>query len=178
TGTGGYAPLVAPGYDTGPRYSDHINPRTAGERPDLKAAARAGAIAAYRAGAQAAAARVTEQRKGGSEPAPEPRPQGSKLPQGYSYPYGGPDGAGRTNAPWHGAAPRRPAALAPAEPEEPGQEPEQEPEQEPGQEPHPVREPAQELEARPGPEPVRPALPAPLALPEGYRQAEAPDPTA
>ncbi|MFJ3172749.1 protein kinase [Streptomyces roseus] len=174
TGAGGYAPLVAPGYDTGPRYSDHINPRAAGERPDLKAAARAGAIAAYRAGAQAAAARVTEQRKGGSEPAPEPRPQGSKLPQGYSYPYGGPDGAGRTNAPWHGATPRRPAALAPAEPAEP----EQEPEQEPGQEPHPVREPAQELEARPEPEPVRPALPAPLALPEGYHQAEAPDPTA
>ncbi|MFE2875748.1 serine/threonine protein kinase [Streptomyces roseus] len=165
-GAGGYAPLVAPGYDTGPRYSDHITPRTAGERPDLKAAARAGAIAAYRAGAQAAAARVTEQRKGGSESAPEPRPQGSKLPQGYSYPYGGPDGDGRTNAPWHGATPRRPAALAPAEQAEPEQEPQS------------VREPARELEARPDPAPVRPALPAQLALPEGYRQAEAPGPTA
>ncbi|MFE2148000.1 protein kinase, partial [Streptomyces sp. NPDC059456] len=114
-GAGGYAPLVAPGYDTGPRYSDHITPEAAGERPELKAAARAGAIAAYRAGAQAAAARVTEQRKGGSEPepepesAPEPRPQGSNLPQGYAYPYGGPESG--ANAPWHGAAPRRLPAL-------------------------------------------------------------------
>ncbi|ROQ96330.1 serine/threonine protein kinase [Streptomyces sp. 2132.2] len=167
-GSGGYAPLVAPGYDTGPRYSDHITPRPAGERADLKAAARAGAIAAYRAGAQAAAARVTEQRKGGSEPAPEPRPQGSKLPQGYSYPYGGPDGA--ANAAWHGATPRRQAALPPAESAESAGP------AGPVQEPQPVPEP----EPRPGPAsaPGRAALPAPLALPEGYRQAEAPDPTA
>ncbi|WP_406184338.1 serine/threonine protein kinase [Streptomyces sp. NBC_01006] len=172
-GAAGYAPLVAPGYDTGPRYSDHITPGATGERPDLKAAARAGAIAAYRAGAQAAAARVTEQRKGGSEPAPEPRPQGSNLPQGYSYPYGGPETG--TSAPWHGATPRRQAALPPAEPSE--QEPEQEPEPsepEPQQGPGPEQEP----DSRPDPAPVRPALPAQLALPEGYRQAEAPDPTA
>ncbi|MEV0411963.1 hypothetical protein AB0I68_14470 [Streptomyces sp. NPDC050448] len=155
-GAGGYAPLVAPGYDTGPRYSDHITPGAA-ERPDLKAAARAGAIAAYRAGAQAAAARVTEQRKGGSEPAPEPRPQGSNLPQGYSYPYGGPETG--TSSPWHGATPRRQAALPPAEESEPEPEPEPEP------------------ESRPDPAPVRPALPAQLALPQGYRQAEDPDPT-
>ncbi|MFI5759906.1 hypothetical protein ACIA8F_03075 [Streptomyces sp. NPDC051563] len=191
-----YAPLVAPGYDTGPRYRDHISPGTlngpdaaepgnsgvpgapsalggpevhgtsggpgthapsgtagaagaagapgagtpgsAAERPDLKAAARAGAIAAYRAGAQAAA-RITEQRKAGSEPAPEPeaepRPQGSKVPQGYSYPYGGPE----TGASWHGATPRR-QALPPA-----GAEP-----------------------------PARAALPAQLALPQGYQQADAP----
>lgn len=237
-----YAPLVAPGYDTGPRYRDHISPGTAsgpggagvpggsggsgvsnspgalggpgaavaasnsvapsgpgapgvagdsgapsglgtpggtsasgassasgtpssgasggagvsgvsrtpsasgaaGERPDLKAAARAGAIAAYRAGAQAAA-RVTEQRKAGSESAPEQeresgpaaesRPEGSKLPQGYSYPYGGPD----SGATWHGATPRR-QALPPA-----GAEP-----------------------------PARAALPAQLALPQGYQQADTP----
>ncbi|WP_030154781.1 protein kinase [Streptomyces sp. NRRL S-244] len=173
-GAGGYAPLVAPGYDTGPRYSDHITPGATGERPDLKAAARAGAIAAYRAGAQAAAARVTEQRKGGSEPAPEPRPQGSNLPQGYSYPYGGPETG--TSAPWHGATPRRQAALPPAGPSGQGQGQGQGPsEPEPSeQEPGPVREP----ESRPDPAPVRPALPAQLALPEGYRQAEAPDPTA
>ncbi|MFF3212308.1 hypothetical protein ACFYYB_16770 [Streptomyces sp. NPDC002886] len=196
-----YAPLVAPGYDTGPRYRDHISPGTgsgpdgagrsgtpggpdaagpygvpggpgaadtpgapgalapagspgtpgtpgtsstpggAGERPDLKAAARAGAIAAYRAGAQAAA-RITEQRKAGAEPAPEPapeaepRPEGSKLPQGYSYPYGGPD----SGATWHGATPRR-QALPPAE-------------------------------AEPS---ARAALPAQLALPQGYHQADTPD---
>ncbi|MFK0221437.1 protein kinase [Streptomyces vinaceus] len=173
-GSGGYAPLVAPGYDTGPRYSDHITPRPTGERPELKAAARAGAIAAYRAGAQAAAARVTEQRKGGSEPAPEPRPQGSKLPQGYSYPYGGPDGA--ANPAWHGATPRGQAALPPAGPAgqaEPVQEPQ--PVREPEREPQPVGEP--EPQPRPGPAPVRTALPAQLALPEGYRQAETPDPT-
>ncbi|MER5764403.1 hypothetical protein [Streptomyces sp. NPDC002082] len=190
--TAQYAPLVAPGYDTGPRYRDHISPGTAngpdasgtpgapalpgtpgtpgvvgapgaagapaasrtpgapaapgaagtpggaGERPDLKAAARAGAIAAYRAGAQAAA-RITEQRRAGSEPAPEPeaepRPEGSKLPQGYSYPYGGPD----SGATWHGATPRR-QALPPAEAEPPS----------------------------------RTALPAQLALPQGYQQADTP----
>ncbi|MCX5405137.1 hypothetical protein OHA37_14730 [Streptomyces sp. NBC_00335] len=89
-------------------------PGTPGDRPDLKAAARAGAVAAYRAGAQAAA-RITEQRKAaGAEPEAEPRPEGSKLPQGYSYPYGGPD----TGATWHGATPRR-QALPPAEPEPP-----------------------------------------------------------
>lgn len=155
-----YAPLVAPGYDTGPRYRDQISPGapgtpstprtpgipsasgTPGDRPDLTAAARAGAIAAYRAGAQAAA-RITEQRKAGSEPVPEqepgsavePRPAGSKLPQGYSYPYGGP-GSGAT---WHGATPRR-QAPPPAEPEPP----------------------------------ARAALPAQLALPQGYHQAETP----
>ncbi|MET9851715.1 hypothetical protein ABZY57_01990 [Streptomyces sp. NPDC006450] len=176
-----YAPLVAPGYDTGPRYRDHITPgsasgpddsgtsRTPGaastpgapgtsaasvtpgttgvpgspggaaDRPDLKAAARAGAVAAYRAGARAAA-RITEQRRAGVEPAPgqeaEPRPEGSKLPQGYSYPYGGPD----SGANWHGATPRR-QALPPAEAEPP----------------------------------ARAALPAQLALPHGYQQADASD---
>lgn len=166
-----YAPLVAPGYDTGPRYRDHISPgsasgpdasgasrtpgatstpgapaatgapgtpASAGDRPDLKAAARAGAVAAYRAGAQAAA-RITEQRRAGAVPAPEqeaePRPEGSKLPQGYSYPYGGPD----SGATWHGATPRR-QALPP-------------------------------VEAEP---PARAALPAQLALPQGYQQADAP----
>lgn len=179
-----YAPLVAPGYDTGPRYRDHISPSTTGtpgtagtpgttgmsgtpsvpgtsgalgisgapgapgapgtsgtpgERTDLKAAARAGAVAAYRAGAQAAA-RITEQRRAAgaettAEQEAEPRPEGSKLPQGYSYPYGGPD----SGAAWHGATPRR-QALPPAEAEPP----------------------------------ARAALPAQLALPQGYQQADTP----
>ncbi|MEU3777302.1 hypothetical protein AB0F11_29680 [Streptomyces sp. NPDC032472] len=90
-GEGGYAPLVAPGYDTGPRYTDRITPGARDtDRPEPKAAARAGAIAAYRAGAQAATARVTEQRKAVPAPPAGPRPQGSNLPQGYEYPYGGP----------------------------------------------------------------------------------------
>ncbi|WP_327361882.1 serine/threonine protein kinase [Streptomyces sp. NBC_01296] len=169
-GAGGYAPLVAPGYDTGPRYSDHITPGATEERPDLKAAARAGAIAAYRAGAQAAAARVTEQRRGGSEPAPEPRPQGSNLPQGYSYPYGGPETG--TGAPWHGATPRRQAALPPVEQPEPEPGPESAPEPEPQPEPESPPEP----EPQPDPAPPRPALPAQLALPQGYHQADPPPP--
>ncbi|MFJ7206374.1 protein kinase [Streptomyces sp. NPDC098789] len=121
-----YAPLVAPGYDTaplsgtlpGPRgvptYTDHIPPDATAGRPDLKAAARAGSVAAYRAGAQAAA-RLTEERRGGAAPE-ESRPEGSNLPQGYSYPYGGP------GATWHGATPRRtttPAALPPAPDQQP-----------------------------------------------------------
>ncbi|MER5733176.1 protein kinase [Streptomyces sp. NPDC002138] len=129
-----YAPLVAPGYDTeplagplpgprvGPTYTDHITPEATADRPDLKAAARAGAIAAYRAGAQAAA-RVTEERRGGAAPAEENRPAGSNLPQGYSYPYGGPG-----TAAWHGATPRRtptplPKALPPAQDEPPSPPP-------------------------------------------------------
>ncbi|MET9882156.1 serine/threonine protein kinase [Streptomyces sp. NPDC006430] len=273
-GSGGYAPLVAPGYDTGPRYTDHITPATAtaaatgtaAERPDPKAAARAGAIAAYRAGAQAAAARVTEQRKGGAAPAPEPRPQGSNLPQGYSFPYGGPDAGTGTATPWHGTAPRRQAALPAGTPTGPGpgSEPIAGPDSgprpgsgsesqsgaEPGSRPEPGAGDAgahagaggaadagfrsgggsgagaesapgarfdsesgagygfpAESGSRPAPGtrtegagaraesgvaefgfraepvvrseagPVRPALPAPLALPQGYRQAEAPDPT-
>ncbi|MFJ6794859.1 serine/threonine protein kinase [Streptomyces sp. NPDC091268] len=131
-----YAPLVAPGYDTGPRYDDHITPDRGEGRPELRAAARAGAIAAYRAGAQAAARAAEQQRKAGPEPlagpAPESeaRPEGSNLPRGYSYPYGGPEpGASRP-----GATPR------PDQPPDAG--------------------------------PQRPALPAPLALPHGYRQAD------
>ncbi|MET9957494.1 serine/threonine protein kinase [Streptomyces sp. NPDC006326] len=154
-----YAPLVAPGYDTGPRYSDHITPGRSEDRsedrpedrPELRAAARAGAIAAYRAGAQAAAARVTGQRNGGTEPAPERRPEGSTLPQGYSYPYGDPEPDSGNGAPWHGATPRRQALARTAEEAEP-------------------RSPEAPT---PGAEPARSALPAPLALPQGYRQAEA-----
>ncbi|MFI5636012.1 serine/threonine protein kinase [Streptomyces goshikiensis] len=144
-GGGSYAPLVAPGYDTGPRYSDHITPGRPAE-PDPKAAARAGAIAAYRAGAQAAAARKAQ-----------PRPEGSNLPEGYSYPYGGPDtNAAQAALPWPGVTPRD-QPLPAAEPE-----------------PEPVPELEQGLEPEPEPEaPGRPALPAQLALPQGYRQAEA-----
>ncbi|MFD4922174.1 serine/threonine protein kinase [Streptomyces goshikiensis] len=141
---GGYAPLVAPGYDTGPRYSDHITPGRAAEEPDAKAAARAGAIAAYRAGAQAAAARKAQA-----------RPEGSNLPEGYSYPYGGPDtNAAQAALPWPGITPRD-QPLPEPEPESAAESP---------------------LEPEPEPEPealARPALPAQLALPQGYRQAEA-----
>ncbi|MGW5846868.1 hypothetical protein ACWFQ8_02685 [Streptomyces sp. NPDC055254] len=154
-----YAPLVAPGYDTGPRYRDHITPdhprESPEDRPDLKAAARAGAVAAYRAGTRAAAARVTEQRRTGSDPGPEPRPEGSNLPQGYSYPYGGPDSGGAAR---HGAAPR-PDALAPVRPQP-----------ESGFPAHDAGEPP----AAPAqPEPAT-GLPAQLALPQGYQQAEPP----
>ncbi|MET7529163.1 serine/threonine protein kinase [Streptomyces goshikiensis] len=141
-GAGSYAPLVAPGYDTGPRYSDHITPGRPAEEPDPKAAARAGAIAAYRAGAQAAAARKAQA-----------RPEGSNLPEGYSYPYGGPDtNTAQAALPWPGITPRD-QPLPAAEPE-----PEPEPEGESQGEPEPS---------------ARPALPAQLALPQGYRQAEA-----
>ncbi|WP_326588465.1 protein kinase [Streptomyces sp. NBC_01294] len=191
-----YAPLVAPGYDTGPRYTDHITPGRPEDRPEdrpeLQAAARAGAIAAYRAGARAAAARVTEQRKAeagaGAGPVPERRPEGSTLPQGYSYPYGGPETG--TAAPWHGATPRRPAlpaAPAPqesapqesvgqpsAEPQPDGQSaPWQQGESQPQAEPQPDGQRAPWQQGEPA---ARAVLPAQLALPQGYRQAEAPDP--
>ncbi|MFD3549090.1 protein kinase [Streptomyces sp. NPDC058655] len=188
----GYAPLVAPGYDTGPRYNDHITPgrpEERAERPDPKAVARAGAIAAYRAGAQAAAARVTEQRKA----VPQPRPEGSNLPQGYSYPYGGPDagpgtptgaGAGPDDgtgsgapAPWHGATPRRQALPPAPEPQSlaaPRPEPAQDPALRPGVPAQPYAGDPQ-AHARPLPPPHQETpLPAQLALPQGYRQAEAP----
>ncbi|MFE9255085.1 protein kinase [Streptomyces sp. NPDC006879] len=91
----------------GPRYRDRIDlaevrePQTppgaapptevAADRAaaDLRAA-RAGAIAAYRAGASQAAARIAEQRPPVSGGAPVERQpaRGSNLPQGYSYPYG------------------------------------------------------------------------------------------
>ncbi len=163
---GGYAPLVAPGYDTGPRYTDHVTPARPEDRPELKAAARAGAIAAYRAGARAAAAKVGEQRQTDPIVVPEPRPQGSTLPQGYSYPYGGPDTG--TAAPWHGATPRRPALTPP------------EPESDREQEPEAVQAP-QAPQTGPAPQtaqaPQPPVLPAQLALPQGYRQADAPEGT-
>ncbi|MFF4264130.1 protein kinase [Streptomyces virginiae] len=177
-----YAPLVAPGYDTGPRYTDHITPDRPQDHPELQAAARAGVVAAYRAGARAAAARVVEeQRRAGtageveSGGSPERRPAGSTLPQGYAYPYGGPE-TGAT-APWHGATPRR-AELPAAAPEpEPDPEPAPaplppyatvQPHPEPHLQPHPDPEPPQARSERP-------ALPARIALPQGYRQAEEPN---
>ncbi|MGW7108709.1 protein kinase [Streptomyces xanthophaeus] len=218
------APLVAPGYDTGPRYRDHITPGRPEERPDPKAAARAGAVAAYRAGARAAAARVIEERRAGAgagagagaEPAPEARPEGSTLPHGYSYPYGGPQGG--ASVPWHGATPRRPALPSAGSPEQaqgpeqgrpydPAQDREQDQgqgqDQSQGQGQEWAQEQGQEQGPQPGPEgryaapagppalpraeqpsppwpgaqpqngSARPALPAQLALPQGYRQAEA-----
>ncbi|MFF9050529.1 protein kinase [Streptomyces erythrochromogenes] len=219
----GYAPLVAPGYDTGPRYTDHITPGRPQDRADVQAAARAGVIAAYRAGARAAAARVTEQRKAeagsgaaieaGAAAEPERRPEGSTLPQGYSYPYGGgPQSGTGTAGAWHGATPRRPALPQPdAEPEpqpQPDPQPQARPEShlevrpqpqpqpqsevqpqqhrtrpEPRRQPEPESEPWPEAQPRPVPAPpawsrsdapAAPALPAQLALPQGYRQAETP----
>ncbi|MFJ6478619.1 protein kinase [Streptomyces sp. NPDC091682] len=180
-----YAPLVAPGYDTGPRYTDHITPGRRQDRPDLQAAARAGAIAAYRAGARAAAARVIEERRAGAAAEieagapPERRPEGSTLPQGYSYPYGGPETG--AVAPWHGATPRRaelPAAAAPEPEPEPAPDPEPEPLPDPVPLPDPDPDPDPDPERAPQEHPERPALPAQLALPQGYRQADAPAPAA
>ncbi|MDX3536703.1 serine/threonine protein kinase, partial [Streptomyces sp. MB09-01] len=173
----GYAPLVAPGYDTGPRYTDHITPGRPQDRPELQAAARAGAIAAYRAGARAAAAKVGEQRPTGPIVVPDQRPQGSTLPQGYSYPYGGPE---TSSAPWHGATPRNHQALpAPQvpDPPEPQESPEPDDRQAPGgQQAGPAAQPGPAPAAWSRAEsPAAPALPARLALPQGYRQAEAPD---
>ncbi|WP_411101308.1 serine/threonine protein kinase [Streptomyces sp. cmx-4-9] len=220
------APLVAPGYDTGPRYRDHITPDRPAPRPDhteaprpdhteaarpelpgarpelpgarpgvppggpldLDAAARAGAVAAYRAGARAAAARVSEERRAGAAPVPEPRPQGSTLPQGYAYPYGGP--RPESGASWHGATPRQ--ALPPARQSGPPQEAQPDgapgralpPAQPPHRAPAPAGGPQHAEQAAPPapasaaaqPEPrsgAWPGLPAQLALPQGYRQAEA-----
>lgn len=195
-----YAPLVAPGYDTGPRYSDHITPErppipvlpalqagpadtpaSSEERPDLKAAARAGSIAAYRAGARAAAAKVEEERRAGTGAAPEPRPEGSNLPQGYSYPYGGPDAA--PAAPWHGATPRRRPDPDPDPAAE--REPYSDPAPDPDSAYAPTSDPESAYDPEHGTAPVAespgavnvPALPAQLALPQGYRQAEPPDPS-
>ncbi|MFH7594180.1 protein kinase [Streptomyces racemochromogenes] len=176
-----YAPLVAPGYDTGPRHSDHVLPepappaappeaappapsgppaRPAGTRDDALAAARAGTIAAYRAGSRAAAEKVAQER-GARGPVVVPKlpPTGANLPQEYAYPYGGPDTAA---TPWHGAAPRRPAD--PDQPPQPRPEPRQ-----PEGSPSPPEPPA---------EPHRPALPAALTLPQGYHQADPPAPAA
>ncbi|MCX4805206.1 protein kinase [Streptomyces sp. NBC_01214] len=187
-----YAPLVAPGYDTGPRYTDHITPGRPQDRPDPQAAARAGAIAAYRAGARAAAARVIEERRAGAAAGaaaeieagapPERRPEGSTLPQGYSYPYGGPETG--AVAPWHGATPRR--AELPAAAPEPEREPEPEPAPEPLPAPEsapeplpsPLRQPDPDSEQAPPAHSELSALPTPFALPQGYRQAEVPAPVA
>lgn len=210
-----YAPLVAPGYDTGPRYSDHIVPEPVRPPEDpaaAEAAARAGTIAAYRAGSRAAAAKVARDRgERGPVVVPQLPPTGANLPQEYAYPYGGPDTT--TPPPWHGATPRRPAEHDPQpEPQPYRQTPEAE--DPPAQEPDRPGPPAQlpyrqgpggegptaEEPYRPEVEPYRPeeesyrpeeepwsgrpggeagvrsALPARLALPQGYRQADAPAP--
>ncbi|MBD3577102.1 hypothetical protein [Streptomyces sp. KD18] len=135
----GRAPLVAPGYETGPR----------GGSVD---GGSFRAVAAQGGGPEVVAARITAGEAPGA--VPEQRPIGSKLPQGYSYPYGGPRAAGAPPAeapsapavpapsgpasaptgrsggapagdglpagddvPWHGATPRRQAALPPALPQ-------------------------------------------------------------
>ncbi|MEU3315176.1 protein kinase [Streptomyces sp. NPDC006662] len=198
-----YAPLVAPGYDTGPRYRDHVLPEPAappeppplpappappapsgvpappaGPRDDSLAAARAATVAAYRAGSRAAAEKVAQERGvRGPVVVPQLPPTGASLPQEYAYPYGGPATAA---TPWHGAAPRRPADPAEAPPE---QTPDPLHEPAPRQEPAPLQEPDPQPEPSPQPLPERhphparpaaPALPAALALPQGYRQADPP----
>ncbi|MCJ1679464.1 hypothetical protein MTF65_19375 [Streptomyces sp. APSN-46.1] len=171
SGAGGYAPLVAPGYDTGPRYSDHITPGRAPEQHDPKAAARAGAIAAYRAGAQAAARR-------------EVRPEGSNLPEGYSYPYGGPDTnptapESRPILPEPRPAPQAPAFDPVPAPQASASAPVSAPQAsafDPAPAPQaPAPDPVRAPQA-PAPDPVSaPQAPAPvrLALPQGYRPADA-----
>ncbi|MFG2618393.1 protein kinase [Streptomyces sp. NPDC048507] len=176
-----YAPLVAPGYDTGPRYSDHIvvesarppAERTAAadraDRADQQATARAGIIAAYRSGTRAGAAQVARERgERGPVVVPQLPPTGANLPQEYAYPYGGPDSAAAT--PWHGAAPRRPAEPEPEPDRAPRALPQRAPEPEPEAEPEPQAAPEPEPEW--GQEGDRPALPARLALPQGYHQAD------
>ncbi|WP_189322474.1 protein kinase [Streptomyces flaveus] len=91
-------------------------------------AARAGAIAAYRAGARAAA-RVHEEQRDGQRgqhaalPAPRPRPAEGDAEAGQTSAYGtehtpppgqiaDPYGVGRSN-PWHGAVPRAGAPALP-----------------------------------------------------------------
>ncbi|MEV6676074.1 protein kinase [Streptomyces erythrochromogenes] len=183
----GYAPLVAPGYDTGPRYTDHITPARPQDRADVQAAARAGVIAAYRAGARAAAARVTEQRKAGAGAgtgaaieagagaAPERRPEGSTLPQGYSYPYGAGPQTGAAGA-WHGATPRRPALPQPgAEPEpqlHPRPEHQPTPESEPLLQPWPEHQPTPEQQPTPESEPLLQPWPEHQPRPEQQPRPE------
>ncbi|MFJ7155712.1 protein kinase [Streptomyces sp. NPDC101118] len=142
-------PPVAPGYGT---------PGSA----DLKAAARAGAIAAYRAGAQAAATRRVP------EPEP-PRPQGSNLPQGYSYPYGGPDAANRRlparpalpQGYTPAAVPPQPPAPEPSAPQRPAPEPPHLPAPHPSRQPARTQEPARQPDRPPAADPApRPAAPS------------------
>ncbi|MFF3909157.1 protein kinase [Streptomyces sp. NPDC001848] len=107
-----------------------VAPRTLQSAEDVRAA-RAGAIAAYRAGARAAA-RVQEEQRGSRTALPAPRPAGTgpdTPPQPSSGPDGGPGtpppgrisdpyGTGRTTS-WHGAAPR---PVAPTPDAAPGSE--------------------------------------------------------
>ncbi|WP_344387064.1 protein kinase [Streptomyces vastus] len=99
-------------------------------------AARAGAIAAYRAGARAAARVHEEQRDGrhgqnAALPAPRPRPAESDTEAGQTSAYGvehtappgqiaDPYGVGGSN-PWHGAVPRAGAPALPGNGQGPGQ---------------------------------------------------------
>ncbi|MDA5286942.1 hypothetical protein NOD94_041295, partial [Streptomyces sp. Isolate_45] len=124
----------------------------------------------------AAAAKVAEERGAAAGTAPPPgilppvRPTGANLPQGYAYPYGGPDD-GAAAMPWHGATPRRqpPRQQTPEPPHREHPESSCEEFSEPSYDEPPESEPE-----APAGEPARPALPARLALPQGYRQAETP----
>ncbi|MGW2274330.1 protein kinase [Streptomyces yangpuensis] len=180
------------------RPQDRADPQAAA-RAGVVAAYRAGARAAARVTEQRRAEAALEAAPGAGA-VPERRPEGSTLPQGYSYPYGRaetgpasePEAASGTGAApgagaWHGATPRRPA-LPQAEPGPepgPGQVPGPAPDAGPGPEPRPAPDtgPEPDAEAMPVPAPpvwsrteppAVPALPAQLALPQGYHQAEAP----
>ncbi|NGO13527.1 protein kinase, partial [Streptomyces sp. HC44] len=126
-GDGPAAVEAAPG--GGAAAASVAQPQVAGRRAletgnDVRAA-RAGAIAAYRAGARAAARVHEEQRDGQSAglPAPRPRPDGSDAEAGQTSAYGvertpppgqiaDPYGVDRSN-PWHGAVPRPGAPAVP-----------------------------------------------------------------
>ncbi|MFD7627125.1 protein kinase [Streptomyces sp. NPDC059851] len=107
---GGEEPPDAAQGPAGPRYADHVT----ADPPDPEAAARAGVLAAYRAGVRAATARVTQERNAVADagPAAERRPQGSNLPQGYSYPYGTPGATGTGRETVLNAAPAAGAGTA------------------------------------------------------------------
>ncbi|WP_330235651.1 protein kinase [Streptomyces sp. NBC_00566] len=118
-----------------------VLPRTPESGDDIRAA-RAGAIAAYRAGARAAA-RVQETQQGGRTALPGARTaaEGEIAAEGGTPPGSVADPYGVAGRPWHGAGPR---PGAPAQPDPAA-----------GAPPYPLNP------AQPGvPAPPRPALPA------------------
>ncbi|GAA3297830.1 hypothetical protein GCM10020295_31780 [Streptomyces cinereospinus] len=105
-----------PGVDAAGSVGGSAAPARRAQEPDGDIrAARAGAIAAYRAGARAAA-RVQEAQQGGRAALPGARPTaegGAPEPPHPRGPEGGPPGQiadpyGVRATPWHGAGPRHP----------------------------------------------------------------------
>ncbi|WP_369009106.1 protein kinase, partial [Streptomyces sp. WAC06614] len=199
----GYAPLVAPGYATvplprgagGPVYRDHVVPRQDGDgRPDLTAAARAGAIAAYRAGARAAAQESTEPHRASVEPGPREAPPTHPAPPALSAGATAPRGAaelqqrgdGERGAEATEAGPSaRPAG--PRDQREAGRRGDEATEAAQPARPagstvpqgyeFPYGTPRRPALPTPRPDRAVPSLPAQLALPQGFQQARpGPDP--